>query len=65
MGTGRRVFLLIISRIVCPIDIVWSFLSCSLPVVRSAGMLLKSLMLSGSSSLGASVARWHDHRPEC
>ena len=27
MGTGRRMFLLIISRIVCLIDIVWSVLS--------------------------------------
>ena len=27
MGTGRRMFLLIISRIVCFIDIVWSFRS--------------------------------------
>ena len=27
MGTGRRMFLLIISRMFCLIDIVWSFLS--------------------------------------
>ena len=27
MGTGRRMFLLIISRMLCLIDIVWSFLS--------------------------------------
>ena len=37
----------------------------SLPVVRSAGMLLRSSRLSGSSSLGASAARLHYHRPEC
>ena len=65
MGTGRRMFLLILSRIVCFIDIVWSFVNGFMPYGPIPWNASEEFKAIRGLELGASVARLHDYCPEC
>ena len=66
MGAGRRKFLLFIFRIVCLIDIVWSFLSGSISsgTIRwNASELIKAIWVFFAWSFCRTVARSSSRMP--